>query len=141
VLTVTAAHATKVTIAGSNGTTYTLSTTGGKQTVTPTATTTYTAEATGAGGIVSETSTVDVIPAASVNAIQHVILMLQENRTFDHYFGMLNPYRKTNGWNIGDDGKDYEIDGIDDKLTKISNQDDQGASYPLFKLRSTCIDD
>ena len=141
VLTVTASNATKVTIAGSNGTTYTLSSTGGKQTVTPTATTTYTAEASGSGGNASETSTVDVIAAGSVNAITHVIFMLQENRSFDHYFGMLNPYRKTNGWNIGDDGKDYLVDGIDDKLNTTSNQDDQGTSYSLFKLRSTCIDD
>jgi hypothetical protein len=87
-LTVTASNATKVTIAGSNGTTYTLSSTGGKQTVTPTATTTYTAEASGAGGSASQESTVTVIPAGSVNAINHVILMLQENRSFDHYFGI-----------------------------------------------------
>jgi len=70
-----------------------------------------------------------------------VILMLQENRSFDHYFGMLNPYRKANGLNVGDDGKDYEVDGIDDKLNTISNQDDQGTTYHPFKLRSTCIDD
>jgi phospholipase C len=140
-LTVTATNATKVTIAGSNGTTYTLSTSGGKQTVTPTGTTTYTAEVSGSGGNSSAISTVTVIPAGSVNAISHVILMLQENRSFDHYFGMLNPYRRVNGWNMGDDGKDYEVDGVDDKLNTISNQDDQGTSYPLFKLRSTCIDD
>jgi phospholipase C len=140
-LTVTAANASTVTIAGSNGTTYHLSATGGKQTVTPTATTTYTAEVSGTGGSASGTSTVDVIPAGSVNAISHVIFMLQENRTFDHYFGMLNPYRKVNGWNIGDDGKDYEVDGIDDKLNTISNQDDAGTAYPLFKLKSTCVDD
>ena len=140
-LTVTATNATQVTIAGSNGTTYHLATTGGKQIVTPSATTTYTAEVSGTGGSASETSTVDVIPAGSVNAIGHVILMLQENRSFDHYFGMLNPYRKVNGWNIGDDGKDYEVDGIDDKLNMISNEDDQGTKYPLFKLKSTCVDD
>jgi phospholipase C len=140
-LTVTATNSTQVTIAGSNGTTYHLSATGGKQTVTPTATTTYTAEVSGTGGSASETSTVDVIPAGSINAISHVVFMLQENRSFDHYFGMLNPYRKVNGWNIGDDGKDYEVDGIDDKLNTISNQDDQGTAYPLFKLKSTCIDD
>jgi phospholipase C len=140
-LTVTATNATKVTIAGSNGTTYTLSSTGGKQAVTPMATTTYTAEVSGSGGSSSATSTVTVIPAGSVNAIQHVIFMLQENRSFDHYFGMLNPYRKANGLNIGDDGKDYEVDGIDDKLNTISNQDDQGTAYHPFKLRSTCIDD
>jgi phospholipase C len=143
-LTVTAANASTVTIAGSNGTTYHLSSTGGKQTVTPTANTTYTAEVSGTGGSASETSTVDVIPAGSVNAISHVIFMLQENRTFDHYFGMLNPYRKGNSWNIGDDGKDYEVDGIDDGNglpRNISNQDDAGTAYPLFKLKSTCVDD
>ena len=141
VLTVAATNATLVKVSGSNGTTYTLATSGGKVTVAPTATTTYTAEATGSTGTVSATSTVTVVSAGSVSAITHVVFMLQENRTFDAYFGMLNPYRKTNGWNIGDDGKDYEVDGIDDKLTKISNQDDQGTSYPLFKLRSTCVDD
>jgi phospholipase C len=67
--------------------------------------------------------------------------MLQENHTFDNYFGMLNPYRKANGWSVGDDGKDYEVDGIDDKLSKISNQDDEGDTYPLFKFTSSCIDD
>jgi len=69
-----------------------------------------------------------------------VILMLQENRSFDHYFGLLNPYRKTNGWNVGDDGKEYDIDGVDDKLS-TSNQDDEGTSYTLYKLRTTCVDD
>ncbi len=66
--------------------------------------------------------------------------MLQENHTFDNYFGMLNPYREANGWNIGDDGNNYQVDGIDDKL-KTSDENDSGVSFPLFKLRSTCIDD
>jgi len=69
-----------------------------------------------------------------------VIFLQQENHSFDNYFGMLNPYRKANGWNIGDDGADYEVDGIDDKLT-ISNENDAGTFYPLFKFTSTCIDD
>ena len=42
--------------------------------------------------------------------------------------------------NVGDDG-DYKRDGIDDKLNTISNEDDQGTSYKLFKFKSTCIDD
>jgi phospholipase C len=84
---------------------------------------------------------VAVIPAGSLQAVDHVIFMLQENHTFDNYFGMLNPYRKSHGWNIGDDGTDYEVDGIDDKLATISNLDDEGTSYSLFKLASTCIDD
>ena len=67
--------------------------------------------------------------------------MLQENHTFDNYFGMLNPYRHANGWDIGDDGKEYDVDGIDDKLSTISNEDDEGTVYNLYKFRTTCIDD
>jgi hypothetical protein len=54
---------------------------------------------------------------------------------------MLNPYRKANGWNVGEDGVTYNVDGIDDKLTTISNANDAGNVYPLFKLKSTCLDD
>src|SRR6202035_4651458 len=59
---------------------------------------------------------------------------------FDHYFGMLNPYRAANGYSVGDDGVTYSVDGIDDKLS-TSNVDDEGQSFSLFKLKSTCIDD
>ena len=140
-LTVHASGATQVVVTGSDGTSYPVSSTGGSVSVKPTATTTYTAEASNSGGTASATATVSVIPASSLNAIQHVIFMLQENHSFDSYFGMLNPYRKTNGWNIGDDGKEYDVDGIDDKLTAISNQDDQGDTYSLYKSRTTCVDD
>jgi phospholipase C len=74
-------------------------------------------------------------------AIKHVVFMLQENHSFDNYFGMLNPYRHANGWDIGADGKTYNVDGIDDKLNTITNLDDEGTAYHLFKLRTTCIDD
>ncbi len=73
---------------------YTLAATGGTQSVSPTSTTTYTAEASGAGGNASANATVTVTPAGSVQAINHVIFMLQENHTFDAYLGMLNPYRE-----------------------------------------------
>ena len=140
-LTVTATNATQVVVTGSDGTSYTLQPSGGTQAVSPTSTTTYTATATGAGGNVTATATVTVTPAASLQSIKHVIFMLQENHSFDNYFGMLNPYRKTNAWNTGDDGVDYEVDGIDDKLGGISNTNDEGTTFPLFKFTSTCIDD
>ena len=140
-LTVTATNATQVKVTGTDGSAYTLQPDGGTQTVSPTATTTYTAVATGAGGNASATATITVSAPGSIQSIDHVIFMLQENHTFDNYFGMLNPYRKTNGLNIGDDGKDYEVDGIDDKLSTISNQDDEGDTYSIFKFTSTCIDD
>jgi phospholipase C len=86
-----------------------------------------------------------VNPAATVQSVNHVIFMLQENHTFDDYFGMLNPYRKSNNtngqaWNVGDDGNTYNVDGIDDKLN-TSNEDDAGTAFKLFKFASTCIDD
>ena len=140
-LTVTAINTTRVTVSGSDGSTYNLQPAGGTQSVTPAATTTYTATANGAGGNATATATVTVTGAASLQSIDHVIFMLQENHTFDNYFGMLNPYRQTNGLNVGADGNTYNVDGIDDKLTTISNSDDQGTIYPLFKFTSSCIDD
>ncbi len=140
-LTVTATNATQVTVTGTDGSSYTLQPAGGTQSVSPTATATYTATATNAAGSVTATVTVTVEPPATLQSIKHVIFMLQENHSFDNYFGMLNPYRKANNWNMGDDGIDYEVDGIDTKLGSISNVNDEGESFPLFKLTSTCIDD
>ena len=140
-LTVTATNATTVTVTGSDSSSYNLQSTGGTQSVSPTTTTTYTATATGSGGTISATVTVTVVPPGSVDSIDHVIFMLQENRTFDTYFGMLNPYRQQKGWTKGADGNTYIVDGIDDKLNTISNTNDNGQKYSLFKFTSTCIDD
>ena len=141
-LTVTATNATQVVVTGTDNSSYTLSATGGTQSVSPTATTTYTATATGTGGgTVQQSTTVTVQAPGSIKDIDHVIFMLQENHTFDNYFGMLNPYRHANNWYMGDDGKDYEVDGIDDKVATISNTNDEGSSFQLFKLKSACIDD
>jgi phospholipase C len=141
IVTVTATNSTKVTLTGTNGTTYTLGATGGSETVSPTTTTTYTAEATGSAGSTAESTIVTVVPASDLSLISHVVFMLQENHSFDNYFGMLNPYRKANSYDVGSDGKTYLVDGIDDKLDTISNQDDEGTTYPLFKFKTTCIDD
>ncbi len=140
-LTVIASNATQVTVSGSDGSSYAMQPGGGTQTVSPAATTTYTAKATGPGGSASMAATVTVGSTVGAQPINHVIFMLQENHSFDNYFGMLNPYRKSNGWNIGDDGNEYDVDGIDDKLASIGNEDDEGTSYPLFKFTSTCVDD
>jgi len=140
-LTVTASNATQVVISNNvDSTTYTLPGAGGTQPVSPASTTTYTATATGAGGTAAANAVITVHPAGSANSVNHVIFMMQENRSFDTYFGMLNPYRKTNGWNVGDDGNTYNVDGIDDKLT-IANMDDAGAPFSLFHTVSSCLDD
>jgi phospholipase C len=143
-LTVTASNATTVMVTGSDGSSYNLSSTGGTVTATPTSTTTYTAEASNASGTTASAQTTVTVGTSSggdVSKVKHVIFMMQENRSFDSYFGMLNPYRRSNGWNVGDDGKTYDVDGIDDKLNTISNKDDEGDTYYLYKFRTTCIDD
>ena len=141
-LTIAAVNATEVTMSGSDNTTFTLQSTGGTQVVTPQATTTYTVSVKGPGGSTSASTVVTVTPLGSLQSVGHVVLMLQENHTFDNYFGMLNPYRKANNWNIGDDGNTYNVDGIDDKLTTISNPNDGDTlSFSPFKFTSTCIDD
>jgi phospholipase C len=143
-LTVTATNANNVVITDNVDTnSYPLSASGGTQSVSPTTTTIYTATATGANNQTATASATVTVSSetGSLNSINHVIFMLQENRTFDTYFGMLNPYRKAQGFNIGDDGKDYEVDGIDDKLSTITNMDDEGDVYPLFKFTTSCIDD
>jgi phospholipase C len=155
VLTVTATNATSVTMAGTDGSNYTLAPSGGTQSVTPTATTTYTATANGATGTTPATAkaTVTVVPSGTINSISHVIFMLQENHSFDDYFGMLNPYRQSHGDAIGDDGVTYDVDGIEDKVNGqpynavnksgqiISNNDKQHVAHTLYKFKSTCIDD
>jgi phospholipase C len=141
-LSVTAQNASKVTITDNlDGNTFTLPASGGTQTVSPTATITYTATASGSNGQTAHASATVTVTTGTAGSIEHVIFMLQENRTFDTYFGMLNPYRIANRFNIGDDGKEYDVDGIDDKLTKFSNKDDEGDTFTPFKLTSTCIDD
>jgi phospholipase C len=110
--------------------------------VSPAATTIYTATATGTNNQSATATATVTVSAGGLNAsVNHIIFMMQENRTFDHYFGMLNPYRTANSYSVGDDGVTYTVDGIDDKLATINNLDDQGQSYNLFKLTSTCIDD
>jgi phospholipase C len=119
----------------------TVATGSGTTMVTPTQTTTYTITATGANGQQATAQATVTVEANSPTSIQHVIFMLQENRSFDSYFGLLNPYRAANNYNVGDDGTTYTVDGIDDKLTRFTNYDDEGDGFQLFKTRSSCLDD
>lgn len=138
-LTWTTSNATSASIDNGIGT---VQVPNGSMSVTPSQTTTYTLTATGTGGNATAQATVTVQPpAGSLESIKHVVFMMQENRSFDSYFGMLNPYRQAKGWTQGDDGKTYLVDGIDDKLTKFTNYNDENEPFQLFKLQSACVDD
>src|SRR5690348_16327512 len=143
-LTVTATNASGVAVVcsdknGAQQFSGTLPGTGGTLSIQPKVTVTCVATASGANGQ-SATASVTVT-VKDVHQIDHVIFLMQENRSFDNYFGMLNPYRKSNGFEIGEDGKQYDVDGIEDKLTKFPNPDDEGQNFNLFKLTTSCVDD
>ena len=67
----------------------------GTATVTPSATTTYTASATANDGTAITQSASVTVTSANTGVIKHIFFMLQENRSFDMYFGQLGAYRPT----------------------------------------------
>jgi phospholipase C len=99
-LIVSATNASQVVISNNvNNTTYTLAATGGTQSVTPTVTTTYKATATGTGGATATAQATVTVTGVNpgINSVSHIVIMMQENRSFDHYFGHLNEYRTSLG--------------------------------------------
>src|SRR5258708_30783874 len=76
---------------------------------------------------------------ASVAAINHIIFLQQENRSFDNYFGFLNAYRSANGWTTGDNGTVYRVDGLDGSKAQIVNPNDDGWGTALPRSASIPI--
>lgn len=65
----------------------------GTATVTPAATSTYTATATASDGTPIQQSATVTVSNVTTGVIKHIFFMLQENRSFDMYFGQLAAYR------------------------------------------------
>ena len=93
----------------------------GTATVTPSATVTYTATAIGATGTTPATATATVTVTTSgtgdITSIKHIIFMVEENRSFDHYFGMLGAYKQNEGWSGDFDGLPLNVSLPDYKST------------------------
>ena len=64
------------------------------------------------------------------NSVNHIIFMMQENRSFDAYFGKLDDYR-AGVFQIGRD--------VDDLESTFSNPADDGTSVSNFHLSTGCI--
>ena len=107
----------------------------GSQQVTPTATTTYHLTATGAGGTQDATAsvTVNAPPPTSLTSINHIIFMLQENRSFDSYFGNLPQYWQANGIAA------QQFDGLPPNASNPSF--DGTTTINAFHLKSMCFSD
>ena len=67
--------------------------TAGKVTVSPTQSTTYTCTATDRFGDQLSQQTQVIVNAGSIQNLNHILFMLQENRAFDNYFGVFANYR------------------------------------------------
>ncbi len=101
--------------------------------VAPSATTTYVATASDAAGatlLASATVTFLGGNAAGLANIKHIIFFVQENRTFDNYFGVLGAYRQAKG--IASD-----VDGFDPNIAMI---DYYGHAVKPFHQRSVRTD-
>lgn len=67
---------------------------------------------------------------ASLQSINHIIFMLQENRGFDHYFGHLNAYRQSLGLPANVDGTPADASN--------PNKEGTGTIVP-FEMVSACM--
>ena len=80
-----------------------------------------------AGSTVSATATF----TATLQSINHIVFMFQENRSFDHYFGHINEYRQANG--LGAD--------VDETPADASNPSyDQTTTVTPFHMHSKCVE-
>ncbi len=76
---------------------------------------------------------VPTTPLPELSSIKHIVVFVQENRSFDHYFGMLNKYRVANGLTA-------DVDGLD----KVTPQPPSNPSYDntsnitSFKMTTVC---
>jgi phospholipase C len=74
-------------------------------------------------------------PPQDITAINHVIVLMQENRSFDHYFGHLADYWQTRGLPQATNGTTF-----DGEPTNASNVDPNGDTIAAFNLQSGCTE-
>jgi phospholipase C len=109
----------------------------GTATVTPTATTTYTASAKATdGSVITQAATVTVSTANS-GVIKHIFFMLQENRSFDMYFGQLGAYRANRLAQLGISDS-QTVNGFDPNITLTNSH--TGAKVKPFHEATTCTE-
>jgi phospholipase C len=83
------------------------------------------------GAIFTQRFDIKVTAAANgLSNLKHIIFFVQENRSFDNYFGMLGPYKASLGLA-------NNIDGIDLNATLLNTQ---GQPVHPFHYRSVCVE-
>src|SRR5690242_612817 len=107
----------------------------------------------GQGHQVTVQASVQVTPIGNtgdITAVQHIVFMAQENRSFDVYFGKLNEYRVANNW-----GGPHDVDGLPDDCSSTNsdwtipcsamNKSPDQNGFPktpvyAFHLKTMCIE-
>lgn len=74
-------------------------------------------------------------PSQNITAIQHILVMLQENRSFDHYFGHLPAYWQAHGFPQATNGTT-----LDGEPATASNIDPNGSSVTAYNVQSACTE-
>src|SRR5262249_39013107 len=77
-------------------------------------------------------------PSADITVVNHVVLMIQENRSFDHYFGQMTSYRTAHGIPINGSPAtiDDESSGWFSNFSPVSN-----ANIAAYHSGSVCTED
>ena len=98
----------------------------------------------GLGGSSSGPTPTPTPVPASMNSLNHFILFMQENRSFDHYFGQLNAYRAKQTPPLPQD-VDTWTSGTDKTPTNVSapsfdpnNFPQPGPPIKAFHMQSAC---
>jgi phospholipase C len=109
----------------------------GSANVSPSGTTTYTATATdAAGNKASSVARVTVVSSGDPNQVKHIIIMMQENRSLDNYFGQLDAYRAMRG--VGGTFDGLPKDPLGNFLVAIP--DNAGNMVKPYHLQTVCTD-
>jgi phospholipase C len=95
---------------------------------------------TGGGGTTGNT--------AGITNVNHIIFMAQENRSFDHYFGKLNDYRRSQGLGADVDGLPDDCSATNSDWTvkcsamNMSPDANGNPTTPIFAfhLKTSCIE-
>src|SRR5215469_16363682 len=84
------------------------------------------------GGTASRTThSADPVPTGDISVVNHIVFMLQENESFDRYFGQLNAYRQSQG--LGAD-----VDVTPPNASSLSY--DGSTSFTPFHMLSMCVE-
>ena len=74
-------------------------------------------------------------PPQDITAINHIIVLLQENRSFDHYFGHLSDFWQAHGFPQATNGTTF-----DGEPTNALNIDPNGDTITAYNLQSGCTE-